>query len=245
MEKTNTPALKSCPQRRGVCTRVYTTTRRNPIRRLRKVARVRLTNQMEVDGLYSGRGAQPPGALDCPYQRRASRLAGCPVPHHSWGHGRPRAFLIAPVDAPSTAPNAEESPRRVDARREGNIKCLGEKPQKDGERQPDSKFGDMVLSQFIGNLMKRGKRSTAESILYSALNICERKPDRPGWTFSHKALNNVKPVLEVKSRRVGGATYQVRLRCGPAAGRALAIRWVIQYAHRGPKRPWLKSLLPN
>ena len=99
------------------------------------------------------------------------------------------------------------------------------------ERQPDSKFGDMVLSQFIGNLMKRGKRSTAESILYSALGICEKKTGSPGLDVFHKALNNVKPVLEVKSRRVGGATYQVPVEVRASRRTALAIRWVIQYAH--------------
>jgi len=110
------------------------------------------------------------------------------------------------------------------------------------ERQPDSKFGDMVLSQFIGNLMKRGKRSTAESILYSALGICEKKTGSPGLDVFHKALNNVKPVLEVKSRRVGGATYQVPVEVRASRRTALAIRWVIQYAHARTEKTMAQKL---
>ena len=110
------------------------------------------------------------------------------------------------------------------------------------ERQPDPKFGDMVLSQFIGNLMKRGKRSTAESILYSALGICEKKTGSPGLDVFHKALNNVKPVLEVKSRRVGGATYQVPVEVRASRRTALAIRWVIQYAHARTEKTMAQKL---
>jgi small subunit ribosomal protein S7 len=100
----------------------------------------------------------------------------------------------------------------------------------------------MVLSQFIGNLMKRGKRSTAESILYSALGICEKKTGSPGLDVFHKALNNVKPVLEVKSRRVGGATYQVPVEVRASRRTALAIRWVIQYAHARTEKTMAQKL---
>ncbi len=98
------------------------------------------------------------------------------------------------------------------------------------DRQPDSRYGDVVVSQFIGNLMQRGKKSTAESIIYSALDICENKTGNPGLEVFHKALNNVKPVLEVKSRRVGGATYQVPVEVRASRRTALAIRWLILYA---------------
>ena len=74
---------------------------------------------------------------------------------------------------------------------------------------PDTKYGDLLVAKFIGFLMKQGERSVAEKIFYSAMDNIEKKTGQPGIETFHKALNNVKPVLEVKSRRVGGATYQV------------------------------------
>jgi small subunit ribosomal protein S7 len=107
---------------------------------------------------------------------------------------------------------------------------------------PDSRYGDLVITQFIGNLMKRGKRSIAEQILYSALDICEKKVGTSGLDVFHKALNNVKPVLEVKSRRVGGATYQVPVEVRPGRRTALAIRWVIGYAHARSEKTMAQKL---
>jgi len=98
------------------------------------------------------------------------------------------------------------------------------------DRAVDSKYGDKTVSQFIGNLMKRGKKSTAETIIYSAINMCEEKSGMPGLELFHKALNNVKPVLEVRSRRVGGATYQVPVEVRADRRTALAIRWIINYS---------------
>ncbi|MDD4051485.1 MAG: 30S ribosomal protein S7 [candidate division Zixibacteria bacterium] len=98
------------------------------------------------------------------------------------------------------------------------------------DRTVDSKYGDKTVSQFIGNLMKRGKKSTAETIIYSAMNMCEEKSGMPGLELFHKALNNVKPVLEVRSRRVGGATYQVPVEVRADRRTALAIRWIINYS---------------
>ncbi len=98
------------------------------------------------------------------------------------------------------------------------------------EMMPDTKYGDMLLTQFIGFLMKKGKRSTAERILYSAIDIMEKKSGESGLDVFHKGLNNVKPVLEVKSRRVGGATYQVPVEVRPDRRLALAVRWLIKFA---------------
>ncbi|MEE9441260.1 MAG: 30S ribosomal protein S7 [candidate division Zixibacteria bacterium] len=98
------------------------------------------------------------------------------------------------------------------------------------KRIPDPKYGDLVVSQFVGSLMSRGKKSVAEGILYHAIEICEDKSGTPGLELFHKALNNIKPVLEVKSRRVGGATYQVPVEVRPNRKSALAIRWAITYA---------------
>ena len=110
------------------------------------------------------------------------------------------------------------------------------------ERQPDSRYGDVVVSQFIGNLMQRGKKSTAESIIYDALDICENKTGNPGLEVFHKALNNVKPVLEVKSRRVGGATYQVPVEVRASRRTALAIRWLILYARGRSEKTMAQKL---
>jgi small subunit ribosomal protein S7 len=95
---------------------------------------------------------------------------------------------------------------------------------------PDTKFGDRLISQFIGAMMEAGKKSTAERIIYTALNSAEKKTGQPGIEVFHKALNNVKPVLEVKSRRVGGATYQVPVEVRADRRVALAIRWLITYS---------------
>lgn len=83
---------------------------------------------------------------------------------------------------------------------------------------------------FVACLMERGKRSTAERLFYDALDTIEERADEPALEIFHKAMNNVKPTLEVKSRRVGGATYQVPVEVRPNRRNALGIRWLISYA---------------
>jgi small subunit ribosomal protein S7 len=95
---------------------------------------------------------------------------------------------------------------------------------------PDPKYNSALVARFINNLMKKGKKSTAESILYGSFDIIEEKMKEPPLDVFEKAMNNVKPVLEVKSRRVGGATYQVPTEVLPNRRIALAIRWVINFA---------------
>lgn len=87
-----------------------------------------------------------------------------------------------------------------------------------------------MVTEFVSCLLKRGKRSTAETLFYGALDKIEKKSGQSGLEVFHKALNNTKPVLEVKSRRVGGATYQVPVEVSPSRRSALAIRWLISYA---------------
>ena len=91
---------------------------------------------------------------------------------------------------------------------------------------PDPKFGDQVLSKFMNNLMLDGKKSTAERIVYGALDTVEAKAKTDPMALFHDALNNVKPQVEVRSRRVGGATYQVPVEVRPERRQALAIRWL-------------------
>lgn len=95
---------------------------------------------------------------------------------------------------------------------------------------PDPKFGDKVLSKFMNNLMLDGKKSVAERIVYGALDTVEAKAKTDPLQMFHDALNNVKPGIEVRSRRVGGATYQVPVEVRPERAQALAIRWLISAA---------------
>lgn len=95
---------------------------------------------------------------------------------------------------------------------------------------PDAKFGDRVLTKFMNNLMVDGKKSVAERIVYSALDRVEQRLKRAPIEVFHEALDNVKPSVEVRSRRVGGATYQVPVEVRPIRREALAIRWLITAA---------------
>ncbi|MEI7703249.1 MAG: 30S ribosomal protein S7 [Deltaproteobacteria bacterium] len=101
---------------------------------------------------------------------------------------------------------------------------------------PDPKFQDRTVAKFINNLMREGKKSTGEKIIYGAFALVEnRLKDDPLKVFK-KALDNVKPVVEVKSRRVGGATYQVPVEVRQDRRTALAMRWLIEYStSRGEK----------
>ena len=95
---------------------------------------------------------------------------------------------------------------------------------------PDPKFGDIVLSKFMNSVMLDGKKSVAEGIVYGALESVEQRMKREPIGIFHDALNNVKPGIEVRSRRVGGATFQVPVDVRPERRQALAIRWLIAAA---------------
>jgi small subunit ribosomal protein S7 len=95
---------------------------------------------------------------------------------------------------------------------------------------PDPKYGETVVTQFINGLMRRGKKSIAETILYDAFDLIEKDSQKPGLEIFKKAIDNVRPILEVKSRRVGGATYQVPVEVRSSRRLALAIRWIISFA---------------
>jgi len=95
---------------------------------------------------------------------------------------------------------------------------------------PDAKYGDVALSKFMNNIMHDGKKSVAESIVYGALGLIERRTGSDPVKTFHDAIENVRPHLEVRSRRVGGATYQVPMEVRPSRAQALAFRWIIQTA---------------
>ncbi|MEE8417735.1 MAG: 30S ribosomal protein S7 [candidate division Zixibacteria bacterium] len=98
------------------------------------------------------------------------------------------------------------------------------------EKLPDPKFGSPLVTQFINGIMRGGKKSVAESIFYDAIDSIEKKTNQSGIEVFQKAINNVKPMLEVRSRRVGGANYQVPVDVRPARRIALAMRWMIGFA---------------
>ena len=95
---------------------------------------------------------------------------------------------------------------------------------------PDPRYDSQTVSKFMNVLMYQGKKSVAESIFYKAMDLIEQRTSQPGVNVFKQALNNAKPVLEVKSRRVGGATYQVPVEVRPERRTALAMRWILEYS---------------
>ena len=104
--------------------------------------------------------------------------------------------------------------------------------QRASKRQvpPDPRYDSQTVSKFINNLMVKGKKSTSERIFYDAMDIIEQRTGQPGVNVFKQGLNNVKPSVEVKSRRVGGATYQVPIEVRPDRRTALATRWILGHA---------------
>jgi small subunit ribosomal protein S7 len=95
---------------------------------------------------------------------------------------------------------------------------------------PDPKYNDILITKTINTLMYDGKKSTAESIFYQALDLVEKKVGEEGIKVFKKAMNNIKPAVEVKSRRIGGATYQVPVEVRPNRKQSLALRWLRDYS---------------
>ena len=107
---------------------------------------------------------------------------------------------------------------------------------------PDPKYGSRLVTKFINNLMLDGKKSTAERAFYTALEIIAKKINQNGIELFEKAIENVKPVIEVKSRRVGGATYQVPVEVRADRRQSLAIRWLIAYSKGRPEKTMAEAL---
>jgi small subunit ribosomal protein S7 len=108
--------------------------------------------------------------------------------------------------------------------------------------KPDPKFGNIIVTSFINQLMERGKKNMAQRIFYNAMDVAEKKINKPAAEIFNKALENVKPVLEVRSRRVGGATYQVPVQVRQNRRNSLAIRWIIQSARERKGRSMIEKL---
>jgi small subunit ribosomal protein S7 len=110
------------------------------------------------------------------------------------------------------------------------------------ETPPDPKFESRSVTKFINNLMVDGKKSIAEKIFYDAMDLMEARSGQPGVQLFEQALVNAKPALEVKSRRVGGATYQVPIEVRPDRRTALATRWLIGYARNRSEKSMSERL---
>jgi len=107
---------------------------------------------------------------------------------------------------------------------------------------PDPKFGDLVVSKFMNSLMKDGKKSTAERIVYGAFDLVESRVKQDPVGIFHQALENIRPSVEVRSRRVGGATYQVPVEVRTERQQALAIRWLIESSRKRGENTMIERL---
>jgi small subunit ribosomal protein S7 len=107
---------------------------------------------------------------------------------------------------------------------------------------PDAKYGDPVLTKFMNAVMNDGKKSVAERIVYGAMDKMQARASRDPMEMFHAALDNVKPTLEVRSRRVGGATYQVPIEVRPSRRMTLAIRWIIDLARKRSEKSMVDRL---
>ena len=107
---------------------------------------------------------------------------------------------------------------------------------------PDPKFNDILVTRFVNNMMYDGKKSTAYSIFYNAVEIVEKKTNENGLDTWKKALNNVMPAVEVKSRRVGGANFQVPTEVRPERKIALGMKWLISYARKRGEKTMMEKL---
>jgi len=115
-------------------------------------------------------------------------------------------------------------------------------PAKKREITPDPVYGSKLLQRFINRVLIKGKKSTAEKIVYSALEIAEQKTGKPGIEIFEQALKNVMPMVEVRPRRVGGATYQVPVEVRSERRTALAIRWIVTFARKRSGRTMVEKL---
>ena len=110
------------------------------------------------------------------------------------------------------------------------------------EIMPDPIYGSKILTKFINKIMLDGKKSTAEKIIYSAMDIISSRGEKSGIETFNEAIENVKPIIEVKSRRVGGATYQVPVEVRPVRQQSLAIRWIVDAARKRNERTMAERL---
>ena len=215
--KLKTPALTGAPQKRGVCTRVSTVTPRKPNSALRKIARVRLTNGLEVGTYIPGEGHnlqehsvvlirggrdERPAGLPLQGDPRRARHRRCRRPQAGALPLRRKEELVMPR-------RAEIQPRPVIS---------------------DPIYDSQLVTQLMNRVMLDGKKSVAEKVVYGALEKVGERTGRPPVEVLEQAVKTVTPVLEVRSRRVGGANYQVPVEVPQRRGRTLALRWLVTFS---------------
>ncbi len=216
--KTKTPALKGAPQRRGVCTRVYTTTPKKPNSALRKVARVRLSSGVEITAYIPGVGhnLQEHSIVLV----RGGRVKDLPGVRYKVVRG---ALDTSGVREPRPGPQ----PLR---RQEGVLGMPRNGPATRRELAPDPVYRSVLVTQVVNKILSRGKRTLAERIVYTALEQVQEKSGGDPVAALKRAVENTRPEVEVKSRRVGGATYQVPVEVRPRRATTLAIRWLTTFS---------------
>ena len=220
VSKTKSPALQNSPQKRGVCVRVFTQTPKKPNSALRKVARVRLTNGIEVTTYIPGVGHNlQEHSLVLIRGGRVKDLPG--VRYH---------VVRGTLDAVGVQ-GRMQGRSKYGAKRPKKAKSMPrrrEVPKRDVPADP--LYDSPLVSKFINCVMSDGKRSTAERILYKSFDIIKEKTGDDPLKVFKKAIDNVKPSLEVKSRRVGGSNYQVPVEVNPNRRLSLSLRWIVGYA---------------
>ncbi len=256
--KSKSPALKNCPQRRGVCTQVMTRTPKKPNSALRKVAKVRLTNGQEVIAYIPGEGHNlQEHSIVLVRGGRVKDLPG--VRYHivrgtldSLGvDGRRRSRSKYGAKRPKAGAGGGEAAAKKGAEKKQWYLIYVRKPSPMSRRRKvykkeeivDSRYGSPAVARLISTVMKRGKKSLAERIVYTAIDKSREGSDAVDpLEVLNKALENVRPRLEVKSRRVGGATYQVPMEVTASRQVSLAMRWIVTYADNRRGMPMAEAL---
>src|SRR5262245_15744368 len=226
--------MQGCPQKRGVCTRVYTTTPKKPNSALRKVAKVRLTNGFEVIGYIPGEGhnLQEHSVV----MIRGGRVKDLPgVRYH---------ILRGGLETQGVKNrNIRRSKYREQRQNEAGTSSMSRRHSAEKrEVLPDPKFGNIIVTKFMNSVMYAGKKSVAEGIVYGAFGIIESKTKQNPLGVFEQALENVMPTIEVRSRRVGGATYQVPVEVRSTRRQALGIRWLISAARERNEKTMTERL---
>ena len=229
--KTKTPALKGSPQRRGVCTRVYTTTPKKPNSALRKVARVKLTSGIEVTAYIPGVGhnLQEHSIVLV----RGGRVKDLPGVRYKIVRGSLDTQGV-------TQPQAGPLPLR---REEGEELMPRKGPAPKRPLVVDPVHNSPLVTQLVNKILLDGKKSIAETIVYGALEGCRQKTGTDPVATLKRALDNIKPTIEVKSRRVGGATYQVPVEVKPNRSTTLALRWLVGYSRQRREKTMTERLM--
>jgi len=229
--KQKTAALKGSPQRRGVCTRVYTTTPKKPNSALRKVARVKLTSGIEVTAYIPGEGhnLQEHSMVLV----RGGRVKDLPGVRYK--------IIRGSLDTQGVKNRKQARSRTARRRRRADMPRKGPAPKR--PLISDPVYGSPLVTQLVNKVLKDGKRSVAERIVYGALEGARDKTGNDPVVTLKRALDNVKPTIEVKSRRVGGATYQVPIEVKPGRSTTLALRWLVSFSKARREKTMIERLM--